>query len=204
MRFIEDYCSQHAQQNQEQLSKLFISVDKFYFGQHGNLSQNSAEICSYYVLFRLPDTKSINTYIRRLPRSILSSKYMQFALDAYSARQSSNSAKFFRLLQECSYLQACLLFPFVGQMRYTHVEVICRALRPGRQEIRHRVQDLKDGLKFDDDDDVTEFIEHCGFEIDDDRYIQLHNKVRSFHYHSKHHNDNIATFAYYLRTFEGY
>ena len=49
MRFIEDYCSQHAQQNQEQLSKLFISIDKFYFGQYGNLSQNSAEICSYYV-----------------------------------------------------------------------------------------------------------------------------------------------------------
>ena len=107
---------------------------------------------------------------------------MQFALDAYSARQSSNSAKFFRLLQECSYLQACLLFPFVGQMRYTHVEVICRALRPGRQEIRHRVQDLKDGLKFDDDNDVTEFVKHCGFEIDGDGYIQLHSKVRSFYY----------------------
>ena len=177
MRFIEDYCSQHAQQNQEQLSKLFISIDKFYFGQHGNLSQNSAEICSYYVLFRLPDTKSINTYIRRLPRNVLSSTYMQFALEAYVARQSANSARFFNLLTKCSYLQACLLFPFVGQMRYSHIEVICRALRPGRQEVRHSIQDLKTGLKFDDDDDVAEFVDHCGFEVDGDGYIQLHNKV---------------------------
>ena len=69
MCFFDEFVRDHKQQNQEQLSKLLLSMNLLYFDKKtGVLSQNTPEIASYYILYHLPDVNSIRTsYLRRLP-----------------------------------------------------------------------------------------------------------------------------------------
>jgi len=121
------------------------------------------------MLFHLPDTILITTYLRRLPQEVLDSDYIKFSIEAYVAKKRNNGAKFFDLIRNrATYLQSCLLFPFIVEMRVNYVSVIAKALRPvmrGHQEAPHSVTKLQELLMFEDSQDVCEFLEHCGFEV---------------------------------------
>jgi hypothetical protein len=106
-------------------------------------------------------------YIRGLPKEILESDAVKFAIQVWVARKTKNYALFFKLLYYSTYLQACCMFRYVGNMRLLALKTMVRTYRAGKIEAYHPIGELIENLMFEDDEDVCEFLEHCGVEVID-------------------------------------
>ena len=162
----------HKQQNGEQLFRVLKSLDEFYFGStvtswNGAMSSsaNIAEFCGYYIIYQIDNGKEVALYIRGLPKEILQSNAVRFAIDVWIARKTNNYAAFFKLLRTSNYLQACCMFRYVGDMRLTALKSMCRTYRAGKIEAYHPIPELIKELMFEDEEDVLDFLEHCGLEV---------------------------------------
>ena len=128
-------------------------------------SKNIAEFCGYYIIYQIDNGKEVALYIRGLPRDILESISVRFAVDVWVARKTNDYAMFFKLLLEANYLQACCMFRYVGDMRLMALKSVCRTYRAGKIESYLPTQELIATLMFEDQDDTLDFVGHCGLEV---------------------------------------
>lgn len=147
-------------------------MDEFYFGStvtswkgQGQASKNIAEFCSYYIIYQIDNGKEVALYIRGLPKDILQTSSVRFAVDVWVARKTNNYAAFFKLLLEANYLQACCMFRYVGDMRFVALKSISRTYRAGKIESYLPIHELVVSLMFEDNEDVLDFLDHCGLEV---------------------------------------
>lgn len=76
-----------------------------------------------------------------------------------------------RAFKGADYLQACILFKYVGVMRATALRLLSRHFLAPKTKTRYPLRELINLLCFEDDDDAIEFAENCGLYVDcsDDR-----------------------------------
>jgi hypothetical protein len=58
-----------------------------------------------------------------------------FAVKAYSALNSNNYVRFFRLLRSASFLNACVLHRYFNQVRARALQIIQQAHTPGNKKV---------------------------------------------------------------------
>ncbi|RHY34898.1 hypothetical protein DYB32_000591 [Aphanomyces invadans] len=110
------------QQNMEQLGKTMKSLQDFYDDArlHGDESSPfEAEFAGYFILLHLDKDKAsaVLKFTKNLPRSLLHSSFVEFAMAAFVARHTNDYVTFFRLVQRASLLQACLLHRYFPSVR---------------------------------------------------------------------------------------
>ncbi|CAL1377116.1 unnamed protein product [Linum trigynum] len=112
--------------NMEQLTKALTSLYNLYDVNHedsNSVHKNEAEFCSFYVLLHLdsrnqPAGESLALWFRCLPTSIIRSSEMCFARGVLRSFRLGNYKHFLSTIAaEASYLQYCILEPYVNQVR---------------------------------------------------------------------------------------
>jgi hypothetical protein len=107
----EDPAIFDAFQNTEQLRKVLQSLSEFYhdsYEETKKVSINEPEFRGYYILTHLQDEDVIRKCLS-FPQEIFKSEPVQFALDVFFAVRTSNYVRFFKLVEEATYLNACLI-----------------------------------------------------------------------------------------------
>ncbi|KAE9330933.1 hypothetical protein PF001_g81 [Phytophthora fragariae] len=142
-----------AQQNMEQLGQTLKSLNELYDESHkvgdpAYLSPFEAECRAYFILCTLDNGRGMDVlkYVKNLPRHILESPHMKFAMRVFVARHTGEYFQFFSLLRQATYLQSCLLFRYIPNVRSSALLRMNRAYRSQT----YPLEDLVELLCFDD------------------------------------------------------
>ncbi|KAG1693696.1 hypothetical protein DVH05_023097 [Phytophthora capsici] len=142
-----------AQQNMEQLGQTLKSLNELYDESHkvgdpAYMSPFEAECRAYFILCTLDNGRGMDVlkYVKDLPRHILESPHMKFAMRVFVARHTGDYFQFFSLLRQATYLQSCLLFRYIPNVRSS---ALLRMNRAYRSQI-YPLEDLVELLCFDD------------------------------------------------------
>lgn len=111
--------------NLEQLTKALTSLYNLYEANRSSkpIHEKEAEFRSFYVLLHLdsngqPMGESLSLWFRHLPSPIIKSKEMWFARQALRYFRMGNYTRFlFTTAAEASYLQYCIIEPYIDEVR---------------------------------------------------------------------------------------
>ncbi|XP_058444936.1 protein xmas-like [Malaya genurostris] len=152
--------------NTENMTKCLQSLKYMYtdLGLKGVRCRNEAEFRAYVVLLNLNDGNFL-WEIKQLPADILNSKQIRFALEVYFALENNNYIRFFRLVRQTSYMNACILLRYFNQIRTRALQTMLRAYTyriPATFSLEH----LVDLLAFEDEEAAAGFLECYGLSVD--------------------------------------
>ncbi|XP_055531058.1 protein xmas-like [Wyeomyia smithii] len=152
--------------NTENMTKCLQSLKYMYndLGLKGIRCRNEAEFRAYVVLLNLNDGNFL-WEIKQLPADILHSMEIRFALQVYFALENNNYIRFFRLVRQTSYMNACILLRYFNQIRTRAVETMLRAYTyraPASFALIH----ITDLLAFEDIEATVCFLECYGLPVD--------------------------------------
>ena len=96
-----------------------------------------------------------------MPRPLLASPEIQFALEVDRAKKSDDYLRFFKLLNEANLLQACCMFRYVLEMRMLGLRRLARTFKPARQQATLSLKYVTELFLFEGEDDCYSFLQHC-------------------------------------------
>lgn len=153
--------------NTENMTKCLQSLKYMYhdLGLKGIRCPNEAEFRAYVVLLNLNDGNFL-WEVKQLAADILHSRQIRFALQVYFALESNNYARFFRLVRQTTYMNACILLRYFNQIRTRALETMLRAYTyriPASFSLEH----LTDLLAFEDTEAAAAFLDAYGLPVDE-------------------------------------
>lgn len=154
--------------NSENLTKCLQSLKYLYHDLNLRHEQcpNEAEFRAYVILLNLNDCQFF-WEVKQLPHSILHSSEIRFAINVYLAVESNNYVKFFKLVRETTYMNACILLRYFTQVRVSALNAILKAYVP-RGPITMNISYWSYILAFEDYEQTAQFFETYGLQCDRD------------------------------------
>ncbi|CAK4082272.1 unnamed protein product [Aphanomyces euteiches] len=154
------------QQNMEQLGKTMKSLQDFYDDARLRGDETSPfepEFAGYFILLHLDKDKAADVlkYSKRLPPDVMAHHFVQFAMDAFVARHTNDYVTFFRLVQQATFLQSCLLHRYFPTVRSDALECMNRVYRQP-----YPLDLLTDLLCFEDVDQAAQICQHHNLPVD--------------------------------------
>ena len=73
--------------------------------------------------------------VQQLRPDVRASPHISFAVKAYSALNSNNYVRFFRLVKTASFLNACILHRYFNQIRARALQIILRSHTAGQKKV---------------------------------------------------------------------
>ncbi|CAN1121334.1 SAC3 family protein C [Linum perenne] len=128
--------------NMEQLTKAITTLYNLYDVNRGNsisVHKSEAEFRSLYVLLHMdsrnqPTGESLALWFRRIPQSVIRCKEMCFARRVLRSYRLGNYKHFLSsIAAEASYLQYCILEPYINEVRafsLSCINSVCYKLHP--------------------------------------------------------------------------
>ncbi|XP_066595706.1 putative leucine-rich repeat-containing protein DDB_G0290503 isoform X2 [Prorops nasuta] len=163
--------------NSENLTKCLQSLKYMYHDLRikGIKCFNEAEFRSYVILLNL-NNGNFMWDLQRLPLFIQKSEEIKFAIQVYSALESNNYNRFFKLVRSTTYLNACILLRYFNQVRERALLVMVKAYNR-TNSTAYPLYELIDILGFEDEDEAVYFCEQLGLSVSDDRlYVTLNKR----------------------------
>ena len=127
---------------------------------------NQPEIRSYEILYNLNDGQVL-LQVAKLPRALRNHPEIQFSIQCHSAINNSNPVKFFRLMSQASFLQACIMRRYMYQMRLMAL-TLTRVYVPGKSMIELPMEKMMTWLYMEDYTKCCKFLRSHGFESEDE------------------------------------
>lgn len=159
--------------NTENLTKCLQSLKYMYHDLNLKHERcpNEAEFRAYVVLLNLHDSNFL-WEVKQLPNDILQSKEIRFAINVYLAMESNNYVKFFQLVRQTTYMNACILLRYFVQVRVRALNVMVKSYVP-RGPVPMSISYWSYILAFEDFEQCAQFLEFYGLQCDrnDDRVI---------------------------------
>ncbi|XP_022916945.2 protein xmas [Onthophagus taurus] len=148
--------------NTENLTKCLQTLKYMY---HDLLCKNEfceheAEFRGYIILLNLNDGNFM-WEVQQLRSDIQKSQPVQFAIQVYSALDTNNYVKFFKLVKSTTYLNACILLRYFIQVRVRALQTILKGFSP-RGLTKFPLEELKEILAFEGDASTRDFVEYYG------------------------------------------
>lgn len=160
--------------NTENLTKCLQTLKYMYHDLRvkGIDCKNEPEFRAYIILLNL-NNGNFMWDVQRLPDSVQKSPEVSFAIEVYSSVESNNYAKFFRLVRETTYTNACILLRYFNKVRVRAVSVMvkayCRTFSTA-----FPLYELIDILGFEDENEAVFFCEQVGLNLfNDELHIML-------------------------------
>ncbi|KAH3816579.1 hypothetical protein DPMN_118097 [Dreissena polymorpha] len=163
----EDMHSFDAKINNENLTKCLQTLREFYADLEKKqkvFCENEAEFRAYTVLMNLNEGDILRE-VQQLRPSIRSSEPIKFALQAYFALNNNNYIRFFRLVKEASFGNACIMHRYFTQMRNRALTLMMKGFSMGSKSAQVPFKDLVRMLGFEDEQEVSQFCQHYGFRV---------------------------------------
>lgn len=162
--------------NSENLTKCLQTLKYMYHDLRvkGIICENEPEFRAYVVLLNLNNGNFLYD-LRQLPKSVQNSSEVQFAIKIYFSLDSNNYYKFFKLVRETTYLNACILLRYFNQIRLSALSIMvkayCRTISTA-----FPLYELIDILGFEDENEAVYFCEQVGLNMSDDELYVLLNR----------------------------
>ncbi|GFO23229.1 mcm3 minichromosome maintenance deficient 3associated protein [Plakobranchus ocellatus] len=169
----EDMMSFDAKINNENLTKCLQTIKELYadLEKKGVYCPNEAEFRANMVLMNLNEGDTLRE-VQQLRPEIRESPQINFAVRAYHALNSRNYVRFFRLINEATFLQACALHRYFNQIRGQALRIIMKSLgATGKYKIMYPVQELARLLKFEDRAQVENFCDHYCLSVEGGKIV---------------------------------
>ncbi|XP_025107552.1 germinal-center associated nuclear protein-like [Pomacea canaliculata] len=162
--------------NNENLTKCLQTLREIYAdleNKHNVFCSSEPEFRAYMVLMKLNEGDTLRQ-IQQLRPSVRNSPEIEFAVKAYSALNSNNYVRFFRLVKSASFLNACILHRYFNQVRARALQIILTAHSIGpRQRVPFPVSELKRLLAFENEEQTREFCANYGLTTDGSDMMML-------------------------------
>ncbi|XP_075036554.1 germinal-center associated nuclear protein [Mixophyes fleayi] len=155
--------------NNENLTKCLQSLKEMYKDLHnrGETCTCEPEFRGYSVLLNL-NQGDILREVQQFPQTIRNSEEVKFAVQVFSALNSTNYVQFFKLVRSASYLNSCILHCYFGQIRRDALRVLNVAYTPSiLRPTLFQLENMVRLLFFQDADDATEFLTAYGLCVSD-------------------------------------
>ncbi|CAK9799614.1 Protein xmas [Anthophora plagiata] len=162
--------------NSDNLTKCLQSLKYMYHDLRvkGINCKNESEFRAYIILLNL-NNGNFMWDLQRLPKYIQKSSEVQFALEVYSALESNNYYKFFKLVSKTTYLNACILLRYFNQVRLKALSVLVKAYCR-TASTAYPLYELIDILGFEDENEAIYFCEQVGLNVSKDGLHILLNR----------------------------
>ena len=162
--------------NSDNLTKCLQSLKYMYHDLRVKeiTCKNEPEFRAYIILLNL-NNGNFMWDLQRLPNNIQKSSEVQFALNIYSALESNNYYKFFKLVQKTTYLNACILLRYFNQVRLKALSVLVKAYCR-TASTAYPLYELIDVLGFEDENEAIYFCEQVGLNVSKDGLHVLLNR----------------------------
>ncbi|KAL6443470.1 hypothetical protein ACFW04_002953 [Cataglyphis niger] len=162
--------------NTENLTKCLQTLKYMYHDLRlkGITCENESEFRAYIVLLNLNDGNFLYD-LQQLPKSVQNSSEIQFAINIYFALDSSNYYKFFKLVRETTYLNACILLRYFNQVRLKAFKVMLKAYCRSTST-PFPLYELIDILGFENENEAKYFCEQVGLNFSNDELNILFNR----------------------------
>ncbi|XP_012234815.1 uncharacterized protein xmas [Linepithema humile] len=163
--------------NSENLTKCLQTLKYMYqdLRVKGITCENEPEFRAYVVLLNLNNGNFLYD-LQQLPKSVQNSPEVQFAIKVYFSLDSNNYYKFFKLVRETTYLNACILLRYFNQVRLKALSIMikayCRSVSTA-----FPLYELIDILGFEDENEAKYFCEQVGLNLSDDELYVLLNRL---------------------------
>lgn len=155
--------------NNENLNKCIQSLKDFYndLNLKGHHCPNEPEFRAYYLLLNLTNTVIIRE-IKFFDKRVRDSEQIKFVLKCFFAISTNDFTKFFQLVRDTTYLNACILHRYFNQVRYQAFRVLRNACPPSNIAEYYPGCDLSRLLGFSNEEELQVFCESIGIEYLDE------------------------------------
>ncbi|KAL2744115.1 XMAS2 protein [Vespula maculifrons] len=163
--------------NSENLTKCLQSLKYMYHDLRvkGITCQNEPEFRAYIILLNLNNGNFMSD-LQQLPTSIQKSPEVQFAINIYSTLESNNYYKFFKLVRQTTYLNACILLRYFNQVRVKALSIMVKAYCR-TTSTAYPLYELLHNLGFENENETICFCEQVGINVSSDElYVMLNRQ----------------------------
>ncbi|XP_012538188.1 uncharacterized protein LOC105837719 [Monomorium pharaonis] len=164
--------------NSENLTKCLQTLKYMYHDLRvkGVTCENEPEFRAYIVLLNLNNGNFLYD-LQQLPKFVQNSPEVKFAIKVYFSLDSNNYYKFFKLVQETTYLNACILLRYFNQVRLRALSIMIKAYCRSTSTA-FPLYELIDILGFEDENEAICFCEQAGLNMSsDEMYILLNRQT---------------------------
>lgn len=141
--------------------------------------KNEAEFRGYIVLLNLNDGNFL-WEMKQLSKNILNSTEVRFALAVYFAIETNNYVKFFDLVRQTTYMNACILLRYFVQMRLVAMKIIMKGYQV-KNAVQFSINYFTNILAFEGYENTCHFFEYHGIICDREQGV-LHIDKKMFYY----------------------
>ncbi|XP_072496784.1 uncharacterized protein [Notamacropus eugenii] len=166
-----------APTNKDQISKCLFALKEMYLdlASEGTSCGREAEFQAYSILLTL-NQGDVLRQVQQLQPHVRNAPEVKFALQAFTALNSNNYVRFFKLVQAASYLNACLLHGYFSQARGKALRAITATHTVSAQKTTGFPLDcVVEWLLFNDSREAVNFIHHYGLRVSEG-YIELNRQ----------------------------
>ncbi|KAL0099336.1 hypothetical protein PUN28_020123 [Cardiocondyla obscurior] len=162
--------------NSENLTKCLQTLKYMYHDLRimGVTCENEPEFRAYVVLLNLNNGNFMYD-LQQLPKSVQKSPEIQFAVKVYFSLESNNYYKFFKLVRETTYLNACILLRYFNQIRLKALSIMVKAYCRSTSTA-FPLYELMDILGFEDENEAIHFSVQTGLNLSNDELYILLNR----------------------------
>ncbi|KAF3842809.1 hypothetical protein F7725_001658 [Dissostichus mawsoni] len=166
-------CEEHmstfdAKINNENMTKCLQSLKEMYqdLNTRNIYCPLEAEFRLYSVLVKLNDGDILRE-VQQFRDEVRNSPEVKFALQVFTAVNSNNFVRFFKLVKGASYLASCLLHRYFNQVRAMALKIMNTAHTVGPRATAFPVEDLVRMLMFRTTEEGTDFIQQYGLNVNE-------------------------------------
>ncbi|XP_029315303.1 germinal-center associated nuclear protein [Cottoperca gobio] len=166
-------CEEHmsafdAKINNENMTKCLQSLKEMYqdLNTRHIYCPLEAEFRQYSVLVKLNDGDILRE-VQQFRDEVRNSAEVKFAVHAFTAVNSNNFVRFFKLVKGASYLASCLLHRYFNQVRAKALKTMNTAHTVGPRSTAFPVEDFVRMLMFRNTEEATDFIQEYGLNVND-------------------------------------
>ncbi|KAK3581304.1 hypothetical protein CHS0354_033043 [Potamilus streckersoni] len=163
----EDMHTFDAKINNENLTKCLQTLKEFYhdlWSKQKIACPCEAEFRAYMVLMNLNEGDILRE-VQQLRPEIRNTHEIDFALKVYSALNSSNYVRFFKLVKDGSFMNACIMHRYFTQVRSQALITMMKSYSMPSKPAQIPLTELVRVLAFELEEEARQFCHHYGFSV---------------------------------------
>ncbi|KAM8856581.1 germinal-center associated nuclear protein [Spinachia spinachia] len=166
-------CEEHmsafdAKINNENMTKCLQSLKEMYqdLAMRQVYCPKEAEFRQCNVLLKLNDGDILRD-VQQFRDEVRNSPEVKLAVQAFTAVNSNNFVRFFKLVKGASYLASCLLHRYFNQVRAKALSILNIAHTTGRGSTAFPIEDVVRMLMFRNTEEASDFIQQYGLNVNE-------------------------------------
>ncbi|RWS22964.1 SAC3 / GANP domain containing protein-like protein [Leptotrombidium deliense] len=158
--------------NDGNLSQCLQSLKDFYYdlSLNGVYCENEPEFRCYEILLNLNESGLLGE-VKRWRKELRESALIKFAINVYLAYTNNNFIKFFQLVDQATYLNACIIHRYFNEFRFVALKIFHKSYTKRTSNEQYPITELIRQFGFNDYKEVSSFCKAVGVNINGENIV---------------------------------